>query len=440
MTYYFNRTTTPCHLSLLIKKIRYNTNIYDNIAKYLIYKFKDNDELYEAVHTWFNRKMVKKTNVPHFYVNAYKLEDSKYGHISLWDTENITDLSYLFKGREEFNENLIRWNVKNVVNMDSMFDGCAEFNQNLELWNVSKLKNINNIFKGCNNLDKKYTRPFKEYYKNERLQCITIYLFLQKLAQYEIALYDKIKIQVIYKFKNNDELHEGVKSWFTRKLIKCDLQITTIDTYVSQSTLSKYTYLITNKLIDIQITQNGETSSYIEPNYNKIRDFVFNKTINKNTDSEAYDYVLQFYHKYNYDNNKYGNISLWDTSNITNMSKLFKNKQVFNDDIRLWDVSRVNTMDRMFYGCHTFNQPLVKWDVSNVKNMESMFYGCHTFNQPLAKWDVSNVKNMKAMFYGCHTFNQPLAKWDVSNVKNMKELFYNCYNLTCNYYCHNLII
>ena len=39
---------------------------------------------------------------------------------------------------------------------------------------------------------------------------------------------------------------------------------------------------------------------------------------------------------------KYGNITAWDTSNITAMGSLFQ-KPNFNDDISKWDVASVTT-------------------------------------------------------------------------------------------------
>ena len=48
------------------------------------------------------------------------------------------------------------------------------------------------------------------------------------------------------------------------------------------------------------------------------------------------------------------------------------------------------------------------WDTSNVTNMESMFEEASSFNQPLNDWNVSNVKKMYCMFLGATSFNQPL--------------------------------
>ena len=65
-----------------------------------------------------------------------------------------------------------------------------------------------------------------------------------------------------------------------------------------------------------------------------------------------------------------------DTSEITDMSELFKGMDKFNGDISKWDVSNVTDMSFMFYDCESFNQDISKWDVSNVIDMQGMFYNC----------------------------------------------------------------
>ena len=44
---------------------------------------------------------------------------------------------------------------------------------------------------------------------------------------------------------------------------------------------------------------------------------------------------------------KYGDISLWDVSNVTDMNHMFYNSQ-FQGDISRWDVSNVTDMNFMF--------------------------------------------------------------------------------------------
>ena len=42
---------------------------------------------------------------------------SEYGHISDWDTAEVTDMSNLFQNRRDFNEDLSKWNVGSVTTM-----------------------------------------------------------------------------------------------------------------------------------------------------------------------------------------------------------------------------------------------------------------------------------------------------------------------------------
>ena len=64
--------------------------------------------------------------------------------------------------------------------------------------------------------------------------------------------------------------------------------------------------------------------------------------------------------------NQYGHISIWNVSQITDMSALFYHKKEFNDDISNWDVSNVTNMASMFARARSFNQPIGDLDVSNV--------------------------------------------------------------------------
>ena len=120
---------------------------------------------------------------------------------------------------------------------------------------------------------------------------------------------------------------------------------------------------------------------------------------------------------------KYNHINKWNTSQVTDMSELFRNYEEFNDNISEWDVSNVTNMSSMFYGASSFNQDLSEWDVSNVTNMSHTFFDTLSFNQVVSKWEVSNVTHMSYMFCGSSSFNQDVSGWDVSNVINMSGMF-----------------
>jgi len=99
---------------------------------------------------------------------------------------------------------------------------------------------------------------------------------------------------------------------------------------------------------------------------------------------------------------RYGHISVWDTSRVTDMRELFRSKYDFNDDISRWDVSNVTNMHSMFSNAEEFNQSIGQWDVSNVLYMQYMFDTALKFNQDISMWDVSNVINYYHVFRRCY--------------------------------------
>ena len=124
---------------------------------------------------------------------------------------------------------------------------------------------------------------------------------------------------------------------------------------------------------------------------------------------------------------KYGKMSTWVVSNITDMSNLFEGF-VFddiNDIISNWDVTEVKNMSYMFSKCQTFNQPLNSWIVSKVENMSFMFSGCSKFNQSLASWNVSKVMNMTRMFANCRSLRQNFSSWQLALDADTYYMFYN---------------
>jgi hypothetical protein len=182
---------------------------------------------------------------------------------------------------------------------------------------------------------------------------------------------------------------------------------------------------------------------------------------------------------------KYGHISKWNTSLVTNMKDLFKYEKHFNDDISEWDVSNVIDFDyeeeftkcklsttywpgysqvkdwviqdkhrrwngdirravnmwcneKVYEWC---DDPAIatakyghisKWDTSMVTNMKKLFEYKSDFNDDISKWNVSNVTSVDEMFHGAHSFTFDLTEWDFNNVidLNYREVFCNCDKLS----------
>ena len=133
------------------------------------------------------------------------------------------------------------------------------------------------------------------------------------------------------------------------------------------------------------------------------------------------------------------NLSDINTSNITDMSDLFRDNEFndFNPDVSGWNVEKVTNMSNMFTNCIKFEgKGLETWDVSNVKNIDSMFYNLSTsgkndvFNPDLSNWDLSKCESIREMFKGCVAFEgKGLENWDLSNLTKfgLVMTFDNCY-------------
>ncbi|EGV43707.1 BspA family leucine-rich repeat surface protein [Bizionia argentinensis JUB59] len=122
-----------------------------------------------------------------------------------------------------------------------------------------------------------------------------------------------------------------------------------------------------------------------------------------------------------------------DLSGVTDMSYMFSEASVFNQDIGSWNMSNVTTMEGMFRGASAFNNAIGTWDLSNVTNMGSVFYEAIAFNQDISTWNVSSVTNMANMFTNAIAFNQNIGAWNVSNVTVMNDMFQGATLSTLNY-------
>ncbi|MGB0647862.1 MAG: BspA family leucine-rich repeat surface protein [Bradymonadia bacterium] len=120
-----------------------------------------------------------------------------------------------------------------------------------------------------------------------------------------------------------------------------------------------------------------------------------------------------------------GPIGTWDTSRIDDMTFLFAEKTLFNQDIGDWNVSYVRNMSGMFANATAFNADIGRWNTENVSRMNRMFDGASSFNQDIGGWNVAQVKEMNRTFANATAFNADIGGWDVGNVELMEAMFSN---------------
>jgi surface protein len=103
-----------------------------------------------------------------------------------------------------------------------------------------------------------------------------------------------------------------------------------------------------------------------------------------------------------FEDNFNGNVSKWDVANVTDMSYMFANMEVFDCDLSGWNVSNVENMEGMFFNASSYNnggKPL-NWDTIHVYNMQYMFAFATKFQQSINKWDLDEAVETHGMFAG----------------------------------------
>lgn len=115
-----------------------------------------------------------------------------------------------------------------------------------------------------------------------------------------------------------------------------------------------------------------------------------------------------------------GDISKWNTSNVTTMYATFQ-RSAFTGDISAWNVSNVKTMHSMF-AYSVFNGDISQWDVSSVEDFSQMFDNS-AFNGDIRHWTPPARSKYKQMFLRS-SFKESLFHLKPPGYFSVEEMFY----------------
>ena len=122
-------------------------------------------------------------------------------------------------------------------------------------------------------------------------------------------------------------------------------------------------------------------------------------------------------------------ISSWDTSKNTSMSRMFANTD-FNQDISNWDTGEVVNMYNAFQNAWEFNQDISGWDTRKVVTMRQTFRLAKRFNQDISEWKIPAVNDMRGFLKQTEDFDQDLSDWDVTGVTQCDQFILNAQSMS----------
>ena len=337
------------------------------------------------------------------------------GDISNWDVSNVTDMSYMFM-ESQFNGDISKWDVSNVEVMTCMFYK-SQFNGDISKWDVSNVINMKRMFYkspfsgNLDNWDVRKVSNLVKIFQKTPLESNPPLWYTKKVKEQNgVLVKESFDFDSVNKQKKSINAYDAILAKIVQKILY-------------KSRLSKEDR---NVILSLPVASYKTNDSEIHLLIEKCIEF-FGPTCNLNwIDTSNVTNMKKLFWETEFN----GDISQWNVSNVTDMTAMFCSQKdsfyAFNGDLNNWDVSNVTTMEMMFMGACGANPSISKWDVSNVKDMYQMFAYNQKFDDDISNWNVGNVRNMALMFYSSG-FNGDLSKWDVSKVQDMHGMFSSSY-------------
>ena len=342
-------------------------------------------------------------------------------NIGNWDTSSVTSMSLMFARASGFNQAIGNWDTSSVANMAGMFERASIFNQNLSGWCVAKITGVPADFAT-------FALAFITEPQPNWGSCPSNST-LAKADDQQILV--KLGISRSFTLMGSDI--DGDTLTYSVSTTANNGTVTSNGNQVVYTPNSGYTGFDS---FSYAVTDGANTASAVVTltvsihllNAEATTITIICDTLNN---GDTFTLGINTYTKRDSSQITVGNAADSCTSGIVNMNNLFRVEDgyggttSFNGDISHWDTSDVTSIFAMFFDARSFNQDISNWDTSNVTNMEFTFDGASVFNQDIGSWDTSSVDSMRYMFRYATAFNQNIGNWDTGNVTNMNFMFQN---------------
>lgn len=363
--------------------------------------------------------------------------------LSNWDVSNCSDISSMFKECSKLESiNLSNWDTSSVTDLNSMFYRCEKLTKidGIGDFETGKIKNMSNIFYSCSSLAE---LDLSNWDTSGVTDMSYMFYICSKLTSLDVSSFDTSMVTTMYgmfgscsslttlDLSNFDTSNVERMSYMFKGCSKLkSIDVSSFDTSKVLYMGDMFSQCESLKSLDLS---NFDTSKV------KYMGDMFSYCYNLSNIIGISDFdvssVTSFDSMFHY---AYGlrslDLSKWDTSNATNMRRMFNSSWNLSKIIGLEDFKthNVTDMSNMLSDIMTSSFDLSSWDVSNVKNMSGMFYNCYkTKSINLSNWDTSNVVNMSDMFRSCRDLSKlDITGWNTSKVNYIGRMFDGCVNLS----------
>ena len=354
--------------------------------------------------------------------------------LSQLDTSNVTDMSYMFFGMSSVTSlDVSSFDTSNVTTMSYMFYGMSSVTGlDVSNFDTSNVTTMGYMFKGMGSV----TSLDVSNFDTSNVTDMTDMFFgtsLKKLILGDTFKFVAGKGALTSAWKREDGKGKAYTAAdFMKNYGTGDL---TAGTYVSVEIgtwgTSPYNFDETTGTLTIEA---GELSGFVESPWSenkKVDATAIKKIVLSGKVVAPENSFLLFSGNTSADKptnvTEIEGLSQLDTSNVTDMSKMFKGmSSITSLDVSGFDTSKVTNMQHMFSGMSSVTSLDVSgFDTSNVTDMANMFRGMSSVTSlDVSGFDTSNVTTMENMFYNISSVTSlDLSVFDTSNVTTMQDMF-----------------
>lgn len=331
------------------------------------------------------------TSLRSTFQNCKKLAD--FSSIKYWNTEKVTDMAMLFSWSWNLQEiDLSNWKTPKVKDMGSMFFNSRIESIDLTNFDTSNVISMSNMFNSCGYLE---TVNMANLDVSNITSFDGMFCYGYKIKSIDITGWNAPQCKSV-----------GIMFFSNRSLT---------DLKGIETLLQRDEYVTTN----IRCCFSEVPTSTLDLSKWKL----------KTTDNIYYTF-------YNCKNLKSLDLSGFDTSNVTNMSRLFQRCESLEEikGIENWDVSKVKSFGYMFDSCFNLKSlDLSKWNTVSATNrsnteggfngFERMFINCKGLTYlNLSNFTNNNGATCVEMIAGCWSLNGVDLDMSKFNFRDAKHI------------------
>ena len=228
--------------------------------------------------------------------------EGTYGHISTWDTSQVTDFTELFLNKMDFNEDLTHWDVSSATTFSGMFNQARSFNQDIRNWDVSSADDMNTMF----------------YYAM---------VFNQDIGDWDVSSAANMNSM----FSGAEAFNQDIGDWKTSSVTRMDTMFSNADAF-DQDIGDWDVSIVTDMygMFDRAGAFNQDISTWNVSSVTRMERMFHDASSFNPSPAAAW---------------------AWEVSNVGDMDKMFDGASSFNQDISNWNTSSGVSDSNMYVGC-----------------------------------------------------------------------------------------